>query len=95
MGFLLVYVLKLLLLKSPDTIGRNYLNQIMNKTKTPYQKYQSKKAKLDAEIKLVEDNCTHPKEYLNKKYRRGGEFDNEFKIDITCLYCGKFWVEDQ
>lgn len=55
--------------------------------------------KLRAQIKEIQDQCSHPEAALTKTYGSNtGNYDpsaDGYWIDYTCGLCGKKWTGDQ
>ncbi len=55
--------------------------------------------KLEDQIRVIQEKCSHPEEAVDKKYRSNtGNYDPSadcYWIDFKCGLCHKFWTKDQ
>ena len=62
------------------------------------QKLNSELDVIKAKIKILQDQCTHPKEALWEKYQSNtGNYDPTcdcYWIEYRCGICDKFWTKE-
>ncbi len=65
-------------------------------TMEQYKKIVEQQNKLALKLKVLQEKCKHPTNYITKKHgaSTGGWDENEYWTNFTCRACGHRWIED-